>query len=219
MAGADPDQIMMTSSTLNRLLQRLRGATTYRLKHFRRRERFRDDYRLLARALLEQIQFDSVFDVGCANGFLLEAFLEAGREIGGIEAATAARKVLPDALRSHVSFGDFSESRGKWDLVCCVEVAEHIPPPRSEELVRTLVRLARETIYFTAAPPGQFGHGHINCRPHADWLQWFADAGWELDRGVTEALRAALEELRQARWLQPNSFALRRGARLGCTPQ
>lgn len=191
----------------------------YGRRHFRKREALRDDYRLLARSLLRHLDFASALDVGCGNGFLLAAFREAGREVTGIEASPAVRAVLSPELCEAVWIGDFQEApnvapaRGggapTWDLVSCVEVAEHIEPARSKELVETLTTVANRWIYFTAAPPGQSGHGHINCRPHREWLGWFEGLGWEPASRETEALRRDLELLRRAVWLRGNSFVLR----------
>lgn len=180
----------------------------YRERHFRRRECLRSDYRLVARALLDQVPFASVVDVGCANGFLLEEFAADGREIAGVELSPDVVGLLAPSIRDHVLIGDFSELEGQWDLACCVEVAEHIPPRRSQELVDTLSRIARSSIYFTAAPPGQAGRGHINCRPHEEWLEMFRRAGWQPDDEDTAWLRAMLARLDTAVWLRGNSFLL-----------
>ena len=186
----------------------LRRSKDYRERDFRRRDRFRDDYLALAGHLLDLLDFDSAYDVGCANGFLLEGFQAAGKEVGGIEASAAVRAVLPEALAGRVAIGDFSESDGIWDLVCCVEVAEHIEPARSRDLVDTLAGLARRWIYFTAAPPGQSGRGHINCRPHEEWLGWLAAAGWVADDQRTARLRERLGQLTETPWLRDNSYLL-----------
>jgi len=180
-------------------------------EQFRSRERFRPDYRRLAASLLARLDFDSVLDIGCANGFLLEAFQAAGKRVAGVELSPAAVAVLPESLRPHITIGDFSAASGRWDLVSCVEVAEHIEPSRSTDLVDTVSGAAVSHVYFTAAPPGQSGRGHVNCREHAEWLDWFAARGWVLDGERTEALRADLESLESAVWLRGNSLILRRG--------
>ncbi|MFP3941146.1 MAG: class I SAM-dependent methyltransferase [Thermoanaerobaculia bacterium] len=191
----------------------------YGRRHFRQREALRADYRLLARSLLRHLDFGAVLDVGCANAFLLEVFRDAGREVAGIEASPAIRSVLAPELCGVVRIGDFREALdlvraggpGAWDLVACVEVAEHIEPDRSEELVETLVSVAGRWIYFTAAPPGQTGHGHINCRPHGEWLAWFEARGWAPAPPETDAVRRDLSHLGRAVWLRGNSFVLQRG--------
>ncbi len=159
--------------------------------------------------MIDSVDFESVFDVGCANGFLLETFHQAGKEIAGIDSSPAVSDVLPSAIEDRVRVADFAQARGVWDLVCCVEVAEHIAPERSQELVQTVAQLARNWVYFTAAPPGQEGRGHINCRPHSEWLDWFSDLGWSADSERTAQLRNELENLGQTPWLRTNSFVLR----------
>lgn len=194
---------------MRRLFRLRRRAKTFGEKQFLARERFRSDYRLIAEFLLRRLSFDSVYDVGCANGFLLSEFQARGKRCAGIELSPAALVAIPEALRPCITIGDFAEARGRWDLVCCVEVAEHLPPERSEELVATVSRLARQWIYFTAAPPGQSGRGHVNCRPHAEWLGWFERHRWVVQSRLTDRLRRELEALEQAVWLRLNSFLLR----------
>lgn len=185
-----------------------RRPSLYKARHFRRREEMRADYQTVARSLLDHLDFDSVADVGCANGFLLEEFLAAGKPIAGIELSPAVVEVLADSIKPYVRIGDFSELDGAYELVCCVEVAEHIPPDRSEDLVAALTSRAQKWIYFTAAPPGQSGRGHINCRPHAEWLELFEARGWVRDDERTDELRNDLGTLQRANWLRGNSFVL-----------
>lgn len=187
----------------------------YRARHFRKREELRGDYGTLADGLLEVVDFDTALDVGCANGFLLERFRSSGKEVAGIERSPEVRKVLPRPLAEVVAVGDFAEVPKLWsrrfDLVCCVEVAEHVEPHRSEELVEVLAGQAGRWIYFTAAPLGQSGHGHINLRPHDEWLSWFEDRGWQVAPDEVSRLRRALDRLERAHWLRDNSFLLRPG--------
>ena len=193
---------------LSRLATWLKRPSRFRARHFHRREVMRPDYLLLARSLLRHLEFDSAADVGCANGFLLEEFLDSGKQIAGIELSPEVHEVLRHDIRPFVAIGDFAQMTGSYDLVCCVEVAEHIEPSRSEDLVDTLAPLARRWLYFTAAPPGQSGHGHINCRPHEEWLAMFAERGWAEAPALTAALRDDLGALERATWLRGNSFIL-----------
>lgn len=195
----------MGKGFLGNLLQR---PSRYRARHFRRREVMRADYLRLAISLLTHLSFDSVADVGCANGFLLEAFAGAGKRIEGVELSAAVVDLLASEVRPAVRIGDFSILEGHWDLVCCVEVAEHIAPRRSLELVETLTGAAVRWIFFTAAPPGQGGHGHINCRPRSEWLAEFEQQGWVADKARTDAVCRDLEDLERATWLRTNGFVL-----------
>ena len=182
----------------------------YGIGDFESRERLRDDYLLVGGALADLFDFDSVLDVGCGNGFLLEELQRRGKSVSGIERSRAVRKVLAPEIADKIRIGDFRTATGSWDLVCCVEVAEHIRPAVSERLVSTLARVAKRWIYFTAAPPGQGGRGHINCRPAAWWVGAFAEEGWSLDPEMTGAVKLRLEALREATWLGENSMVFRR---------
>lgn len=190
-------------SVLRRLTRRPKP---YRLRDLRRRERFRPDYDLVADFLLQNLPFQSAIDVGCGNGFLLERFHDAGKVIAGVDVSPDVPSLLGKRLNGAVRVADFGAAVGSFDLACCVEVAEHIAPDRSLALVETLARLARSWIYFSAAPEGQAGRGHINCRPHSDWLVWFEVRGWHLDEQSTAQLRQHLTKLRLAPWLRSNSF-------------
>lgn len=200
---------MVLMGLLKALRTWLKVPTHFSAADFRGRDRFRPDYRLLSRTILDELDFQTFVDVGCANGFLLEALLEAGKDGSGIEISQEARDVLPPELQSKVQIGDFSEVRGTYDLVCCVEVAEHIEPHRTDDLVATLSRTAKRWIFFTAAPPGQRGHGHINCRPREDWISRFETRGWTEAEDVTERVQERLDGLDVAHWLRENTIVLR----------
>ncbi|MEO8276602.1 MAG: methyltransferase domain-containing protein [Thermoanaerobaculia bacterium] len=184
-----------------------RKEKSFSVATFAEREKFRSDYRILAEAILDLVPFSSALDVGCANGFLLDPFMDAGKVVAGVELAPEVVQVLSSRLRAVVKVGDFAVATGSWELVTCVEVAEHIPPQRSRELVQTLTGLATSWIYFTAAPVGQTGRGHINCRSHMEWLDWFALEGWSPDPRSLE-LRQRLGSIANARWLVGNSTLL-----------
>ena len=171
-----------------------------------KREEFRDDYWIIAESLSHRIDFQTVLDVGCAQGFLMIPLLEKGFNVQGIEISEDVMEIVPDTLESRITIGDFQKASGNYDLVCCVEVAEHIEPARSEVLVDKLCELSNQYIYFTAAPPTQAGRGHINCRPYRHWIDWFEDRGWKLRHVVTKKIRQDLDSVNQTEWLIENSF-------------
>jgi len=149
-------------------------------------------------------------DIGCANGFLLESFKKANKNIKGIELSPEVVAHLPDGIRSNIDIGDFSEASGKYDLVSCIEVAEHIEPSESVRLVKKITSIALNTVYFTAAPPGQPGHGHINCRPHSDWIDMFQLEGWSLNEKLTMQIREDISTIKSAVWLIENTLIFNR---------
>lgn len=183
---------------------------TYGIIDLSKRERFRDEYTIVASGLIRLLSFDNVIDVGCGQGFLLDPLKNGGIDVYGIEKSEAAKRLMNDDLEKCVKVGDFSKAAGDFDLVCCVEVAEHIKPHRSIELVDTLTSVSKRYIYFTAATPEQGGHGHINCRPHEYWLKAFTEQGFVVDEKNTHDLRKELSRLKKATWLEKNSFILKK---------
>jgi 2-polyprenyl-3-methyl-5-hydroxy-6-metoxy-1,4-benzoquinol methylase len=183
--------------------------STFDSEALERRERFRDDYEILADSLATHLTFHSVVDVGCAQGFLIEPLYKKGYNVSGIEVSSDVLEYLTSCLEGKVSIGDFSAADGEYDLVACVEVAEHIAPSRSQELVDKLCSLSNSYIYFTAAPPGQGGHGHINCRPCNHWIYWFERKGYYVVQDTTELIKKDLESVNTADWLASNSILLK----------
>ena len=178
---------------------------------YRYRLIYRDNYRTISSALLEMLPFDTVLDLGCANGFLLEDFAVAGKAVRGVELSPDVRDFLPEILQDRVTLDDAVTlgKVGQFDLVCCVEVAEHVPPESSQGLVDTIVANASRWIYFTAASPCQEGTGHINCRQQFFWLNEFRKRGVDLEWEYTDRFLGAIRGLQPAVWLEWNSLILR----------
>ncbi len=66
-----------------------------------------------------------------------------------------------------------------FDVVTCIEVAEHIVPEAASVLCDTIARHLRVggLLIFTSAPPGQRGHHHVNCQPATYWRTCLYDRG------------------------------------------
>lgn len=66
---------------------------------------------------------------------------------------------------------------GAFELVVCLEVAEHLPEQRAAGFVAELCDLA-PVVLFSAAIPDQGGDGHVNCRWPAWWAAHFRARGF-----------------------------------------
>lgn len=84
-----------------------------------------------------------------------------------------------------------------FDLITCLEVAEHLPLDSHETLVDTIARHLRPApndhepsgyVIFSAAPPGQSGEHHIGCRPAAHWRGLFHERGLSYRDDLTRQL-------------------------------
>lgn len=179
---------------------------------FERREPFRTNYIKIADVLTAQLDFSSVLDLGCGNGFLLEPMADRGKDVLGVELSGDAHALLRADLRDRVVITDVTEFAvaKRFDLVACIEVAEHIESSLSDKLIATITNHAAKWVYFTAASPYQPGHGHINCHQQFFWLKRFRNHGFHLDWRQTETLIESIHDLTPATWLIENSLILRR---------
>jgi SAM-dependent methyltransferase len=144
-------------------------------------------YQELADLIFARFHPESVYDFGCGNGFLLQFLAERGVAVAGFEGSEASLNFIDSSLREKVLIRDLSQAIDTKirDLVISTEVAEHLPKKAAPVLVRNLTSSASRTIVFSAAKPGQWGDGHINCQPKEFWIKLFALCGWNYDRTTT----------------------------------
>jgi SAM-dependent methyltransferase len=167
-------------------------------------------YYELARLIFRQFQPRSVIDFGCGNGYLLHFLAQKGVAVSGVEGSRAALEFIEEDIRDRVLIHDLTQviDTGLHDLVISTEVAEHIPKKASATFVRNLGRGASRRIIFTAAKPGQWGDGHINCQPKDFWIELFASCGWIHDQNATEGLVRSVQEsqiiMQNLPWLAGN---------------
>lgn len=123
----------------------------------------------------------SVVDVGCGEGaWLVEADrLGAKRTVGIDGHAEPARFLLPahHLVRWNLEHPEGYPSGERFDLVICLEVAEHLSALAAEPLVDLLCGLG-DLVLFSAAIPLQGGEGHINEQWPAYWWEKFLARGF-----------------------------------------
>ena len=120
---------------------------------------------------------DSVVDFGCGIGSYLEAAFDYGIKIKGYEISWEAIIHTPERIRPYIEYRDCTEpiNAGIFDTVISFETAEHIEPEGTNQFILNLVNATGKTLLFTAAPLGQGGTGHINCRPKEFWIMELSD--------------------------------------------
>jgi len=146
----------------------------------------------------------SVLDVGCGAGAWLSVWKQHGAQVLGLDGAYVLPQSLlieSDEFKTQDLSHAFDLGR-RFDLVQCLEVAEHIPSGSSEDLVQSLCRHT-DMVLFSAAPPGQGGENHVNEQPYDYWRDLFAAQGF----CMYDPVRAELAPNTQIKpWYRFNTF-------------
>lgn len=123
----------------------------------------------------------SVVDVGCGVGTWLKVAQELGiSDVIGIDGAYArnAGLKIDDSCFVAADLASTVPDLGRrFDLAMSLEVAEHLPPQRSDGFVADLCSLA-DVVLFSAGVPTQLGTDHINLQPQSAWARRFNDRGY-----------------------------------------
>jgi len=124
---------------------------------------------------------ERVIDLGCGAGDWLRAFLRHGaREVHGYDGpwVPASSLRIPATAFTAIDFHAELPPASRCDLAMSLEVAEHVDRPTAGKCVEFLCR-ASDVVLFSAAIPGQGGHGHINEQYQDRWIALFASLGYE----------------------------------------
>lgn len=149
----------------------------------------------------------SMLDVGCGAGHLVRiaSALGVARAVG-LDVCLGQRvterndhggvlHLIPTDLRQPVP-----GLAATYDLVLCLEVAEHLPPESADTLCGTLAGAVRGTLLFSAATPGQGGAGHLNEQRPEFWREKLTARGLRFDAELTGQLRSDWTECAAAAW-------------------
>jgi len=131
-------------------------------------------------ALYEYVQPGATLDVGCGLGTWLRAATELGAsEIQGLEGEWLDTRLLQiDSSRVRILDLEQGFDLGRrFDLVICLEVAEHLSPQSADTFVASLTSHA-DVVLFSAAIPFQGGHHHVNEQYPDYWSERFARHGF-----------------------------------------
>lgn len=157
------------------------------------------------RKLTEDFLPSTLLDVGCGPGAWLRAALDSGvSEVVGIDGADipSDRLLVPEEHFRWMNLATPIELDTRFEMVTCLEVAEHLAERDAGTLIDTLVHHS-DRIYFSAACPGQLGQNHLNCQWPAWWQRMFNDRGYCCDDQVRWQL---WDEFSIEPWYRQNIF-------------
>lgn len=195
----------------------LRVASPYSQRYY---EGLKEDSAASARAtvplILKLFPAKSVVDVGCGSGTWAAEYAATGCDVLGLDGdiVRPEQLLIPADKFQRANLAEPLRLDRRFDLVNCLEVAEHLPPARGESFVADLCRLG-DAVVFSAAVPGQGGTHHVNEQWPSYWIPFFRAQGF----APLDCLRHQIwENDRVAWWYRQNLFAFVKESRLADFP-
>ena len=132
----------------------------------------------------------SVLDVGCGTGPWVQAWMQLGvTDVIGVDGPYVSHEQLLMPIENYLAT-DLTRPLDlgrQFDLVSCLEVAEHLDAAHATTLIDSLTRHG-DVVLFSAAVPGQPGTHHVNCAWQSHWMKLFREKDWH----VLDILRCTL---------------------------
>ena len=167
--------------------------------------------------LLAALPVRSVLDVGCGAGAWLREYAALGiDDCLGVDGdyLQPDKLLIPVARFLARDLTQAFDLGRHFDLIQCMEVAEHLPNASASVLVDTLTRHG-QIVLFSAAVPGQGGEYHINEQPYSYWRDLFAARGYRLYDYLRSQLRGRSEV---EPWYRYNSLLFVHDSRVPTLP-
>lgn len=180
------------------------------------------DWEGFARVVIDYVHPRAVVDIGCGHGLALQGFARADPTIRlrGYDDSDAAltraraRGLTVDRLDfvalSRRGAASLARELASFDLVVCLEVAEHLPPWHSAKLLTVIT--AGKRLIFSAAHPLQGGRLHVNEQPAAYWIERLKARGFGLS-AEDDDFRRRIAALDLPPWYRQNVHRFERTPR------
>lgn len=131
----------------------------------------------IADRIVKELQPRSVLDVGCAMGLLVEQLYKRGVDAWGMDVSKYAISRVHESVSDRCRVGSILEPiEGRYDLVVCIEVVEHLWPKDAHTVIANL-SAAGERVLFSSSPSHYGEPTHLNTRPPEYWSTEFAEHG------------------------------------------
>lgn len=161
--------------------------------------------RHLATWLLHALKPVRLLDVGCGPGIYMDPLIEQGVHCDGVDSDPRA---LAHPNTKLVDITTAVPPTG-YDVVLSLEVGEHLDTKYSDAYIRYITGVGAKYIVFSAAVPGQPGHGHCNCQWHGFWLVKLHQAGYIYDHVLTTSMKDHLRQGIAMGWMLGNGMVFR----------
>jgi hypothetical protein len=145
----------------------------------------------IADHLVGTLHPNTVFDAGCAWGFLVEALCDRGVRAQGRDISEYAIGKVREDIRSQCAAGSLADPiAGRYDLVTCIEVLEHMPEEQALRAIRHITAVT-DAVLFSSTPDDFTEPSHRKVQPVLYWLRAFAECGFHPDVSFDGSLIAA----------------------------
>ena len=123
----------------------------------------------------EKYNIQSVLDIGCGPAGMVEYANYKGVYAIGVDGDPDLGE-KPYTIIHDFTTGEL-ELDETFELVYSTEFVEHV----EEQYVDNFMKLFQKGYYvfMSAAPPGQAGHHHVNCKDKKYWIEKFEQYGFE----------------------------------------
>ncbi len=176
---------------------------------YERNERWLRFFGEVADGIIRDFHPTTALDAGCAMGFLVEALSKRGVDASGVDVSEYAISQVDESVAERCRVASLTEPLpGRYDLITCIEVLEHLPPAETDRAISTLC--GASDWLLISSTPGDFGEPtHLNVQPPESWSARFAEHGFmrDLERDLSYISPWAALYVRQE---EPQSETVRR---------
>ncbi len=136
---------------------------------------------------IEKLQVQSMLDVGCGPGGMVELADKLGVDAYGIDGDYTLERYNESKFMIH----DFTKGpapvSGNYDLAWSVEFVEHV----YEEYIPNYIQAMQKCkfLIMTYAPVGHGGHHHVNENTEEYWIKTMSDYGFKYLKDLSEEMR------------------------------
>lgn len=177
-------------------------------------EHWRGFFRMVADRVVGVTNATTVLDVGCAKGILVQALRERSVDAVGLDVSAHAIESSHDDVRQHLRVASATEPiEGRYDLVTCIEVLEHMAPAPAQQAIDRMTEVT-DRILFSSSPFDHLEPTHINTRPTDQWVASFAERGFYRRTDVDLSFLTPWAVLLERAELTPHELVQRYESRL-----
>lgn len=135
----------------------------------------------------KNLNYKTFLDIGCGPGGMLDAALDLGYKVQGVDGDFVVKRNNPDIVLIHDYITGPLILDEIYDLVWTCEFVEHVEEQYVENYMKTIQ--SGKTVCMTFAPPKKKGYHHVNLKPESYWIEVFQNYGFSFNKDLTEELR------------------------------